>query len=53
MDKTTNIKQQRDRFLAFSFASADLFLEVDEKGIVDFALGAAQTLTGINDKSLA
>lgn len=52
MDKTTNIKQQRDRFLAFSFASADLFLEVDEKGIVDFALGAAQTLTGINDKSL-
>lgn len=52
MDKTSNIKLQRDRFLAFSFASADLFLEVDEKGVVDFALGAAQSLTGINDKSL-
>ena len=52
MDKTANIKNQRDRFLAFSFASADLFLEVNEQGVVDFALGAAQSLTGINDKSL-
>lgn len=52
MDKTTNIKKQRDRFLAFSFASADLFLEVDETGIVDFALGAARSLTGINEKTL-
>ncbi len=52
MDKTTNIKKQRDRFLAFSFASADLFLEVNETGIVDFALGAARSLTGINEKTL-
>lgn len=52
MDKLTSIKNQRDRFLAFSFASADLFLEVGETNIIDFALGAAQTLTGINDKSL-
>ena len=52
MDKTTNIKKQRDRFLAFSFASADLFLEVNEAGVVDFALGAARSLTGINENSL-
>lgn len=52
MDKATNIKKQRDRFLAFSFASADLFLEVSEKGVVEFALGAARTLTGINEKTL-
>lgn len=45
-------KDQRDRFLAFSFASADLFLEIDGKGIVDYALGAAQSLTGINEKTL-
>lgn len=52
MDKTNNIKKQRDRFLAFSFASADLFLEVNDKGVVDFALGAARTLTGINENTL-
>lgn len=52
MDKTSNIKQQRDRFLAFSFASADLFIEVDEKGVVDFALGAARSLTGIDERIL-
>lgn len=52
MDKVTNIKNQRDRFLAFSFASADLFIEVGEQGIVDFALGAAQALTGVNDRNL-
>lgn len=52
MDKLTNIKNQRDRFLAFSFASADLFMEVGEQGIVDFALGAAQSLTGVNDRNL-
>ncbi len=52
MDKLTNIKNQRDRFLAFSFASADLFLEVGDKGVVDYALGAAQSLTGIDHKSL-
>lgn len=52
MDKTTSIKLQRDRFLAFSFASADLFLEVDEAGLIDFALGAARSLTGINENIL-
>ncbi len=52
MDKTNSVKQQRDRFLAFSFASADLFIEVDEKGLVDFALGAARSLTGIDERIL-
>ncbi len=51
MDKQ-GLKQQRDRFLAFSFASADLFLEVSGDGEVVFALGAARSLTGINDKTL-
>lgn len=46
------IKQQRDRFLAFSFASADLFIEVGPDGLITFALGAAQSLTGINEKSI-
>lgn len=46
------VKQQRDRFLAFAFASADLFLEVGEDSNIAFALGAARSLTGINEQSL-
>ncbi len=46
------LKEQRDRFLAFSFASADLFLEVSEDGVVLFALGAAKSLTGIDHTTL-
>lgn len=48
MADINSLKSQRDRFLAFSFASADLFLEVSEDGTVDYALGAAKSLTGID-----
>ena len=48
-DKT---KQQRDRFLAFAFASADLFIEVGPDSIVSYALGAARALTGINEETI-
>lgn len=41
-------KEQRDLFLAFAFASADLFLEIAEDGIIRYALGAAKSLTGID-----
>ena len=43
------IKLQRDRFLAFAFASADLFIEVEANGAVSFSLGAARSLTGVSD----
>lgn len=46
------IKAQRDRFLAFSFAASDLFLEVTEDGAISFAFGAAKTLTGIDPATL-
>jgi EAL domain-containing protein (putative c-di-GMP-specific phosphodiesterase class I) len=52
MDKKEDIKVQRDRFLAFSFASADLFMEVDESDQIVFALGAARSITGINETKL-
>ncbi len=48
-DKT---KKQRDRFLAFSFASSDLFLEVGPDGNVTYALGAARGITGVDDQQL-
>jgi EAL domain-containing protein (putative c-di-GMP-specific phosphodiesterase class I) len=47
-----NLKQQRDRFLAFSFASSDLLLEIAEDGKIAYALGASQNIIGIDDKTL-
>lgn len=46
------LKKQRDRFLAFAFASADLLLEIAEDGIISYALGAARSLTGIDHETL-
>lgn len=46
------IRAQRDRFLAFSFAAADLLLEVAEDGTVAWALGAVRGLTGTDDSAL-
>ena len=42
----SNFKNQRDRFVAFAFAAADLLLEVGTGGRVTFAAGAAQRLLG-------
>ncbi|WP_439815328.1 EAL domain-containing protein [Zavarzinia sp. CC-PAN008] len=40
------LRRQRDRFVAFSFASADLLLEVGPAGTIRFASGATKDLTG-------
>lgn len=50
--KLEQLKKQRDRFLAFSFASADLLIEISEEGTVTYTLGAARSITGFNDGSL-
>ncbi len=52
MKSASTIKEQRDRFLAFAFASADLFVEVSPDGNIIYAFGAAKGLTGIDDQSL-
>ncbi len=39
-----NVRTQRDRFLAFAFASADLLIETNAQGEVRFAIGAAGPL---------
>tara|TARA_B100000780_G_scaffold276194_1_gene244325 strand:+ start:1489 stop:3126 length:1638 start_codon:yes stop_codon:yes gene_type:complete len=46
------LKKQRDQFLAFSFASADLFIEVSGDGKIIYALGAAKGIIGVDDKTL-
>lgn len=46
------LKEQREKFLSFSFAASDLLLEVSDEGSILFALGAVKKLTGhseIND----
>jgi len=48
-----DIKKQRDRFLAFAFASSDLFLEADENGAIIFSIGASKSLTGIDPNTLS
>ncbi len=51
-EKDKDLRQQRDRFVAFSFASSDLFLEVDEHDRISYALGAGRGLLGVEDKDL-
>jgi EAL domain-containing protein (putative c-di-GMP-specific phosphodiesterase class I)/GGDEF domain-containing protein len=41
-----NLKEERDRFVAFSFAAADLLVEVGADGVIRYAYGASRALTG-------
>lgn len=50
--ESNHIKEQRDRFLAFAFASADLFLEISLDGKITYTNGAAKGITGIDPKDL-
>lgn len=47
-----DIKKQRDRFLAFSFATADLLLEIDQSHQIHSCLGATKNLLGEAEKNL-
>jgi EAL domain-containing protein (putative c-di-GMP-specific phosphodiesterase class I) len=47
MDMAARIEQlkvERARFLAFAFARSDLLIEMDRKGVITFASGAAHSL---------
>lgn len=46
------LKQQRDRFIAFAFAGADLLLEMNEDDVVTYSAGAGEALYGISDTEL-
>ncbi len=51
LDRVTKPDQSM-RFLGFAFASADLLFEVDPKGIITFAIGAAKKVTGVGNVTL-
>ncbi len=47
-----DIKKERERFVAFAFAAAEIFLEVDKSGKILFEGGASDRLCISNKKSL-
>jgi EAL domain-containing protein (putative c-di-GMP-specific phosphodiesterase class I) len=52
MAEPDELKSQRDRFLAFAFASADLFIEVAIDGTILYALGATKGMTGFDEQEI-
>src|SRR5580704_10476245 len=42
-----DLREERDRFVAFAFAAADLLVQLDGRQCVVFASGAAQSLLGL------
>ncbi len=46
---TARLREQRDRFIAFAFAGADLLLEMDEGDVVVYSAGAGEALYGLSD----
>jgi EAL domain-containing protein (putative c-di-GMP-specific phosphodiesterase class I) len=46
------VRSQRDRFVGFAFAAADLLIEAGEDGTISFVAGAAQNLYGSASENL-
>jgi EAL domain-containing protein (putative c-di-GMP-specific phosphodiesterase class I) len=46
------LRRERDRFVAFAFAAADLLIETDAAGVIVYAAGAAQRLAGCDAADL-
>lgn len=49
---TEDIKKQRDRYLAFSFAGGDVLIEINLQGVIQFAKGSTVHMTGLDEKNL-
>lgn len=46
------LRQQRDRFIAFAFAGADLLLEMGDDHVIGYSAGAGEALYGLSDRDL-
>ncbi|MBN8531797.1 MAG: EAL domain-containing protein [Alphaproteobacteria bacterium] len=46
------LRLQRDRFVAFAFASADILIELDEKGNIQFVDGTTRGMLGVGPKEM-
>ena len=46
LSEAEQLREQRDRFLAFAFAASDLLLEVGDDSLIRYAVGATNQLLG-------
>lgn len=49
---TSDLRSQRDRYIAFSLAAADLLIEARLDGVIQHVTGATQTLLGASAEAL-
>ncbi|MBM3567598.1 MAG: EAL domain-containing protein [Alphaproteobacteria bacterium] len=49
---TAKLREERNRFLAFAFAAADMLVEVSGDGLTRFAAGSTRALVGLEDGDL-
>ncbi|HVJ53128.1 MAG TPA: EAL domain-containing protein [Aliidongia sp.] len=48
-----DLREERDRFVAFAFAAADLLVEIEPSGTIRFVSGAAQALLDVTAAEMA
>lgn len=46
LPRNSDLRQERDRYVAFAFAAGEAFLELDARLHIDFVVGAPQSLLG-------
>ncbi len=51
-ESISELRKERDRFVAFAFASADLLMELDPEGVVIYTDGAISGLLGIRAEDI-
>ena len=51
-DPVSDLRHERDRFVAFAFAAADALLELDSQHVIRYAGGAINSLTGRTPQQL-
>ena len=52
MNEAEQLREQRDRFLAFAFAASDLLLEIGDDSLIRYAVGATNQLLGEPPKAV-
>lgn len=51
-DPSAKLRQQRDRFLAFAFAGAEILMEINPQQNICYCAGASEALLGASSESL-
>ncbi len=51
-EASSKLRAERDRFVAFAFASADVLFEIDSEGAIRYVTGAAEAHLGLRSEGL-